>query len=100
MDGPPISPETLRRIEQVFPEHLRTDVVGYLVTQCGWNLPYCERDTAMDMERIRFAVLKLSNGTVDGLLRAIQEAQIDWRDVLVSAGFGNDVESHKRWLAS
>jgi hypothetical protein len=93
-----MSPETLRRIEQVFPEHLRADVTGYLVTQCGWNLPFCKHDTAIEMERIRFAVLKLSNGTIDGLLRSIQVAQQDWRDLLMAAGFGNDVEAHKYWL--
>ena len=81
----------------MFPEHLRADAMGYLVVQCGWNLPFCEHSTAIQLERIRFAVLKLSKGTIDGLLRAIHLAQEDWRDLLMAVEFGNDVEAHKHW---
>jgi hypothetical protein len=49
------------------------------------------------IERIRFAVLKLSAGDLKALQRAIDLAKIDWRDVLVAAGFCSDVTAHKSW---
>jgi hypothetical protein len=100
MNGPPLSFETTRRLEQVFPPQLRADAALLLAGECGWNLPFCENATPTSLERIRFAALKLSNGTMSGLLAAIQVAQIDWRDLLVAAGFADDVNTHVRWLGS
>jgi hypothetical protein len=37
-------------------------------------------------ERIHAAVLELARGDVRKLLRAVVEAETDWRDVLVAAG--------------
>ena len=45
-------------------------------------------------------MLKLSGGDLDALLAAVVEAQTDWRDVLVPAGFGDDPEGHHAWLGS
>jgi hypothetical protein len=52
------------------------------------------------MERIRFAVLKLGAGDIELFEKATLLAQKDWRDVLVSAGFGEDIESHRSWWES
>jgi hypothetical protein len=49
------------------------------------------------MERIRFSVLKLSEGKIDELVRAIELAQVDWRDLFMEAGFGHDPEAHNKW---
>jgi hypothetical protein len=48
------------------------------------------------MERVRFAVLKLSGGDLEKLRKAIKLAQTDWRDLLMAAGFGHDVNVYKR----
>ena len=53
---------------------------------------------AAGLERIRFAALKLSNGDLGELRQAVQIAGIDWRDVLVAAGFGHDLRAHERWF--
>ncbi len=37
-------------------------------------------------------------GQLDKLEEAIKLAQIDWRDLLMAAGFGHDVEAHLKWL--
>jgi hypothetical protein len=50
-----------------------------------------------ELERFRFAALKYSNGDLSRLERAVKLAQEDWRDLLVGAGFADDVEAHKRW---
>ena len=49
------------------------------------------------LDRVRIAVIKLSGGTLPGLVDAIVLAQTDFRDALVAAGFGHDVEAHSSW---
>lgn len=50
------------------------------------------------LERIRCAVLKLSEGSIEKMREAIRVANEDWRDVLVVAGFGHRVLAHLEWL--
>jgi hypothetical protein len=49
------------------------------------------------VERIRFAVLKLSHGDLNALQQAIDLAKRDWRDALVAAGFADDIKAHQSW---
>ncbi len=37
-------------------------------------------------DRVQFAVLLLSNGDPNSLLKQVRSSQIDWRDTLVAAG--------------
>lgn len=68
-----------------------------LADECGDNLPLYKPTTPEGLERIQFAVLKISNGDQDKLLEAILLAKRDWRDVLVWAGFANDLDTHNQW---
>ena len=68
-----------------------------LRTDCADNLPFCEELTAASLERIRYAVLKISGGSVSKLVDAVLLAQEDWRDALVAAGFGDDSSAHETW---
>jgi hypothetical protein len=68
-------------------------VSSLLTNECGPNLT----EHPQLLERIRFAVLKLSHGDINALQRAIDLAKLDWRDALVSAGFGDDIEAHESW---
>ena len=54
----------------------------------------------MGLERIRFAVLKLSDGDVEKLDAAVNLAKTDWRDLLVAAGFGDSLTEHDCWADS
>ena len=72
-------------------------VEQWLVDECGANLPLYKPATPEGLERIRLAVLKISNGDQDKLLEAILLAKRDWRDVLVWADFANDLDAHTRW---
>ncbi len=76
----------------------RTLAADLLIGQCGSNLPFNENADARGLERIRFAALKLSNGDLAELRNVIEQAQIDSRDVLVAAGFGQDVRAHEAWF--
>lgn len=91
-----LSAETLRRIEAMFPSDLGLEVEELLL-QCGNNLPFLEKADEFQLERFRFAALKLSAGNMEKLKSAIALAKEDWRDLLVSAGFGA-VDSHKAWF--
>lgn len=93
-----MSPETRKRIDLLFAPDLRCEVAAWLASGCGRNLPLAKDASDSAVERIQFAALKVSGGDVDGLHRAIELAQIDWRDLLVAAGFADDVRAHERWL--
>jgi hypothetical protein len=74
----------------------RSEARDLLVEDCA-ELPGWHLRTPEGLERVRFAVLKLSGGTIAGLVDAICLAQTDWRDALVAAGFGYDVSAHEAW---
>jgi hypothetical protein len=97
MGTPPIAPETDERITLLFAPADREKVRRALLEYCGDNLPgWSWRGHAEGIERIRTAVLKLSEGDMKNLTWAIDAARKDWRDVLVWAGFGN-MQAHKTW---
>jgi hypothetical protein len=93
-----LSVETQRRLEILFREDDRAEATRLLVEECGNNLPSCEDADEQDLERIRFAALKLSGGDLARLTKAVQSAKCDWRDLLGAAGFGYDTQAHKRWI--
>jgi len=94
----PLSSDTQRRLDALFAGPERQTAADLLVTRCGDNLPLWYHKDPQGLERIRFAALKLSNGTLSELERAVQIAQVDWRDVLVAAGFAHDVRAHEAWF--
>jgi hypothetical protein len=73
------------------------DARALLETECGRSLPFHDDAIPESLERIRYACLRLSGGDVAKLCGAVGEAQIDWRDVLVAAGFADDVHAHTSW---
>jgi hypothetical protein len=70
--SPPLSPESERRISLLFSAENRTEAASLLVDQCGNNLPFCEKYDQFQMERARFAALKLSDGSLEKLKAAIE----------------------------
>jgi len=96
-DTTPLTDRTLRLIERLFPTDRHAAVRDLLERECGTNLPFCETQDAAGLERVRFAVLMLSEGDVDKLRSLVDHAKIDWRDVLVSAGFGYSLSAHDQW---
>ena len=81
-----LSKKTSDRIKLLFGNDEKQEVEDLLKIECGDNIPFCENRDQYGMERIRFAVLKLSKGNLGKLVEAIELAQIDWRDLLVAAG--------------
>ena len=93
-----LSPETRKRVDFLFLADEREEVIRLLEESCGTNLPFCENKNEFELERIRYAALKLSNGDVKRLQDAVRLASIDWRDLLMAAGFGYDATIHNSWL--
>lgn len=93
----PLSRATWRRIRALFPPPDQPEVERLLLECCGDNLPFVEASHRRLAERIRFAVLKLSGGDLAELRRQVDEAQIDWRDTLVMAGFAGGTSAHRWW---
>lgn len=94
----PLSPNTRKRLELLFSPKQQEAACSLLQTDCADNLPFCERMNMFQLERIRIAVLKLSDGNLEQLRRAIDQAKLDWRDTLVAADFGDDPHAHERWM--
>src|SRR5689334_15889095 len=93
-----VSANTAKLIERLFPPEQHAEVRDILARECGDNLPLIGPSGAGDAhERIRFAVLKLSDGNLEKLRDIVDQAKIDWRDVLVWAGFGNSLTAHLDW---
>ena len=93
-----LSERTEKLVARVFPdEAARTIVQEKLVHECGNGIPFCENSSPQQMDRIRFSVLKLSEGDMKKLERAIELANLDWRDLFMAAGFGQDTEAHNKW---
>jgi hypothetical protein len=92
-----LSIKTEQLLKAVFPVEQQDEARDLIEIECGRNIPSCENATAEGIERIRFSVLKISEGDLDKLYDAIDLAQIDWRDVLMEAGFDNDTKEHERW---
>ena len=95
MEG--LSPATWDRVKQMFSPEQQADVGSILVNECGNNLPFYRNKDEYVLERIRFAVLKLSNGNIGALRHWVDVAKVDWRDVLMAAGFGHSPKAHKEW---
>jgi hypothetical protein len=93
----PLSDATIAHVARLFAEQDRAHVERQLESGCAENLPLVHDPTPEGLERLRFAVLKLSGGRMDRLEEALLLAQVDWRDLLVTAGFGNDVDAHRKW---
>ena len=69
-----------------------------LIDECADNLPLVEPDDGLEIERLRYAALKVSDGKLSRLREALALAKIDWRDFLMEAGFEEDESAHLRWL--
>jgi hypothetical protein len=92
-----LSPGTQHRLEMLFDGKDRAEAMRLLVEECGNNLPFLDKLDEQGLERFRFAALKLSRGKLNLLRDAVELAKVDWRDLLMAAGFGHDTQVHQHW---
>ena len=94
----PLSAGTLARAERLFSGDALAQVVRVLEDEVAERLPLLGHvATPETMERLRYAVLKLSEGELGKFEEAVRVVKEDWRDTLVAAGFGHRVEEHTHW---
>ena len=93
-----VTDETRKRAEMLFPSN-PTAVIELLEQECGSGLPGVDAGDpqwAPLVQRVRFAVLKVSGGDLTRLKSAIDMARQDWRDLLMEADFA-EPKDHLRW---
>ncbi len=93
-----MSSRTWQLVQAIFPKEAET-VGKILAEQCGKNLPFCQDKDEYQLERVRFAALKISLGSLVKLQKAVDLAKRDWRDELMWAGFGETLTAHAEWAA-
>jgi len=91
--NPALTSGLTQRIAMMFAPHDIELVSSLLTEECSSKLT---RFPVL-LDRIRYAVLKLSGGDLNELRKAIRIAQQDWRDALVWAGFGQSLTAHESW---
>ena len=87
----PLSDRTCRLIDCLFEEPFRSQLRAALVESVSGN------KTPEGLDRVRFAVVKLVANNTRNLDRVINLAQTDYRDLLMAAGFGHDIDQHNDW---
>jgi hypothetical protein len=92
-----LSEKTWAIVQKMFSGTQQEEVGQLLVSECGNNLPSFHDSDEQELERVRFAVLRLSKGHLDELRLVIIGAQTDWRDTLMAADFGYSVSEHEKW---
>ena len=93
----PLSDRTCCVLDCLFDDPFRSELHAALVDLVSENIPFCENQTPEGMERIRFAIVKLVASDNRNLDSSLDLAQTDWRDLLMSAGFGYDSNQHNDW---
>jgi len=92
-----LTPFVTSILQQTFAQPQWAAVTEMLDSECSGNLPLIESQGTNGIERVQCAALKISSGSMQRLAQAISQAQVDWRDVLVAAGFANDATVHLQW---
>jgi hypothetical protein len=95
-----LSPRTEQLIERAFTPAARAAVRALLERDLSSESLGCTGWSVEEMERIWFAALKLGEGDLPAFETAVSVGKTDWRDLLVAAGFGEDLDAHRRWWAS
>jgi hypothetical protein len=93
----PLSENTNLLVQKMCSVEIQEAVKTLLENECGNNLPDLEKETPEGLERFRFAVLRVGEGNIDKIRKAIDLAKLDWRDLLVAAKFADSVRAHELW---
>jgi hypothetical protein len=98
MESSLLSIEAEKRIDLLLPPDQQEQVRHLLQEECGSNLSLPKQLDHAALDRFRFAALKLSDGNINALQSAVRLGKEDWRDLLVAAGFADDIHAHKAWV--
>lgn len=85
--SPQLQPRVLELLALAFAPEGREDARTILA---------CIEDDS-ESARLRIAAISASKGRLDWLTAAADLARIDYRDLLMAAGFGHDIHAHEIW---
>lgn len=91
-----LSPDTVCLIDALYPDN-RHYVYELLEDNLSPEQIGCNEWSPEQMERIYFSVIKLGQKSIAKLEQAKNLAITDWRDLVMLAGFGEDVDAHRTW---
>jgi hypothetical protein len=74
-------------------------MIGRLEQECSAEALGCNSWTPPQMERLWFAVIKLAHVHPGRIEKAIALARTDWRELLMAAGFSQELDAHEKWWA-
>lgn len=92
----PLSDDTKKLVDAVMAPRDRERIARRLVDQVSENVPFCSNSHPVEMERIRFSVLRL---LAEGQMReddVFRLACTDWRDLFMAAGHATPGQ-HEQW---
>ena len=92
----PLTTRTRLLVELVTDEAIKARVLALFESEGALFGP----PTVEVFERVRFSVIKLALQDRKMLKVAESQYRIDTRDLLVSAGFANDLRAHEDWCES
>ena len=95
-----LSLATCQLILQVFSPQDQAEVAHILAYDCADNLTFLENQDELGLEPVRFALLKLSRGTIAEFKWWANMARVDWRDLLTAAGFAGSPTAHQEWAST
>lgn len=85
-----LTPRAQYLIPKCFSPQDRQDAAAY-ITLCAEQNEFARND------RIQIALIRCSQGTIDGLIDSIDFAEQDWRDLLVGTHFAGEDENWLTW---
>lgn len=94
----PLSRGARERLNMLFAPRDRAEAERLLIERWGPDPPSVSQWTPFGIDRLRYAALKLSDGSLDRLRNALNLANGDFRDLLMAAGFGRSVTAHLLWM--
>ena len=93
-----LAPRVAALIAAHCPPERAQAVRDLLLTGCSTTLPGVRPGWLDLIERIQAGVLRRSGWDPAILAAQVRLARTDWRDLLMAAGFGEDLTAHARWL--
>jgi len=94
-----VSAKTKKIVALHFPDDSEW-VITKLQNYCDYLSEFfSDEATPENYERMCMAILKIGKTSKEKLIQAIELGETDYRDLLVSAGFGNSITIHNDWAS-
>lgn len=85
--------------EKFFPNE-SASVIAQLQEYCEYLSEFFSEESQPETyERFCLAILKIAKTSNEKFNKAVELGKIDYRDLLVSAGFGNSITIHNDWAS-